>query len=186
MKTKRIFSNLLFFCTCFFIIFTVNGYGATEKQEYAGNQLKQLGILKGYEDGSLGLDQPVTRAEMATIMVRTLGLADKKGELEPKSFDDVNQGHWANPYIQSAYQHKIVSGYTDGTYRPGNNITFQEVITMLVRAHGTKPTEDMKWPENYLNAAEKIKLISGDVDGTHIASRGEVAEHLWRVLLLNQ
>lgn len=184
MKNNKFIPLLLFFCFSLSILGSRVSYAATKNQEYAGNQLKLLGILTGYDDGSLGLDQSVTRAEMATIMVRTLGLASKEGSNPDKEFNDVDKSNWAHTYVKAAYRHGIVSGYKDNTYRPKNNISFQEVITMLVRAHGTEPEEDTSWPDNYLNPAKKIKLLKEDVDGTHIATRGEVAEYLWRVMLL--
>lgn len=40
---------------------------------------------------------------------------------------------WARPYILTAYQAGLVTGYPDGTYRPGNTITRAEFAVMVYR-----------------------------------------------------
>lgn len=48
------------------------------------------------------------------------------------SFSDVN-GHWAQSYINRWSDEKIVNGYEDSTFKPNNNITRAEFVTMIMR-----------------------------------------------------
>ena len=49
------------------------------------------------------------------------------------AFTDVSDGYWAAQHIQNAVDAKIVSGYTDGSFRPTNNVKKQEALAMLYR-----------------------------------------------------
>ena len=63
------------------MVFSMNNIKAVTDDEYfAGNQLKQLGILKGYPDGTLRLEQSISRSEVATMMVRVRGYANTNYE----------------------------------------------------------------------------------------------------------
>lgn len=184
---RRIMHQFLCLLICFSFLFSAKSLqAATTGQQHAGKQLRVLGILTGYEDGSLGLDQSVTRAEMATILVRTLGLKVDQDAEKNKDFQDVKDGYWAKNFIQAAATGGLVSGYKDGTYKPLNNITFNEMITMLIRSHGTSPKNGVKWPQSYTDPAKSIGLIQEEVDGAKRVTRGEVAFYLWRTLLIKK
>ena len=91
--------------------------------------LSNMGILKGYQDGTFHPDAPVTRAEFATIAARF-----SDGELnEYASFPDVPENHWASKYIAKAAKLGWIKGYKDGTFRPKNNITRAEAMTLVNR-----------------------------------------------------
>lgn len=184
---RRIMPQFLCLLICFSFLFSaVPIQAATSQQQHAGEQLRVLGILTGYEDGSLGLDQSVTRAEMATILVRTLGLKVDQNAEKNKDFQDVKDGYWAKNFIQAAATRGLVSGYKDGTYKPLSNITFNEMITMLIRSHGTSPKDGAKWPQSYIDPAKNIGLIQQDMDGAKKVTRGEVAFYLWRTLRIKK
>lgn len=54
------------------------------------------------------------------------------------SFSDIS-GHWAETAIRKAADLGIVEGYTDGTYKPGANVTRAEFAAMLARATSHVP-----------------------------------------------
>ncbi len=91
--------------------------------------LVEAGVLSGYEDGSFRPDQPVTRAELAAILVRVQGNGISEGNT---TFSDTN-GHWAEGYIASAVTAGLVYGYEDGSFRPNRSITRAEAVTMMNR-----------------------------------------------------
>ena len=68
------------------LMMAVPARAATGEESYAGNQLRILGILRGYEDGSLKLDQPIVRAEVAALTIRLLGSENKTVEGEGRDF----------------------------------------------------------------------------------------------------
>ena len=51
-------------------------------------------------------------------------------------YPDVPASHWAAPYVEAAVAAGYVTGYLDGTFRPGNTITLAEGVTMALRLLG--------------------------------------------------
>lgn len=160
-------------------------FSASDPQVYAGEQLRTLGILSGYEDGSLKLDNPINRAEMATIMVRTLGYAEKEIASQGVPFTDVKDGFWAFSNIEKAAALSLISGYPGGEFKPTNNITFAEMSAIYLRAIGAEVNPEEAWPTNYMNLGKQKGLITDeDIDPNHVVTRGEVSDYLWRLLLI--
>ena len=91
--------------------------------------LVQAGVLGGYGDGTFRPDQPVTRAELAAILVRVQGGSESAGNT---TFTDTDR-HWAEGYISSAVTSGLVFGYDDGTFKPNRSITRAEAVTMMNR-----------------------------------------------------
>ncbi|MGM0842310.1 MAG: S-layer homology domain-containing protein [Bacillota bacterium] len=88
-------------------------------------------IINGFNDGTFAPDKPVTRAAAAAMIGRAIGL---DGEQRATSFQDVGLSNFASGYIQSAVEASIISGYTDGTYKPGKVVTRGEMAIFLARA----------------------------------------------------
>ncbi len=121
--------------------------------------LKALGIVEG-DEGGLRLDDNITRAEFAAVVVRELGLKVAAGG--STSFTDVREGHWATGYINVAVGKGIVKGYPDGTFKPEANVTNAEALTMLVRMLGYGPSvSEANWPASYLSKAATIGVTDG-------------------------
>ncbi len=49
------------------------------------------------------------------------------------SFSDVKSSDWFYTYVSKAVEKNIVAGYPDGTFRPQNQVTYAEFITMAMR-----------------------------------------------------
>ena len=115
----------------------------------AVSTLSNAGILDGYEDGTFRPDGNITRAEFATITARFLEASYDGGN----RFPDID-GHWAAEYINEAANAVIVDGYEDGTFRPQQNITRAEAVTMVNRTVDRHPDADhlldnmVTWPDN--------------------------------------
>ena len=84
-----------------------------------------LGIITGYEDGSVKPDSKVTRAEMASIVLRMLDLTSTS--TYQNGFTDVTSSHWAADQIQTALEANIISGMGDGTFVPDGEVTYAQV-----------------------------------------------------------
>ncbi|OBZ15335.1 S-layer homology domain-containing protein [Bacillus sp. FJAT-26390] len=89
-------------------------------------------IINGYPDGSFKAISVVTRAEFAAMLNRALGILPKVQA--SKSFKDITNGVWYAPQINAAVDAGLINGYTDGTFRPNQEISHQEMIVMLVNA----------------------------------------------------
>ena len=117
----------------------------------AVSTLTNMGIIKGYTDGSFQPNKSITRAELATIIARFAKL-----DVNTKTFSDIN-GHWAQKSIELAAGNGWINGYEDGTFRPNNNITRAETFAMINRVLDRQtesvsdllPTSEMNmWSDN--------------------------------------
>ena len=90
--------------------------------------MEQFGIVRGYSDGTFRPNAPITRAEFAAICCRFEKLTDGAA-----AFTDVPASHWAAKSIAYAAKRGWVTGYADGTFKPGNNITRAEVAAVTCR-----------------------------------------------------
>lgn len=90
--------------------------------------LSRMGIIAGYPDGTFRPNAPITRAEFAAIATRF----DNNGDKTPVNFTDII-GHWAEGEITVAANHGWVSGYGDDTFRPQNQITRAETMSLVNR-----------------------------------------------------
>lgn len=87
-------------------------------------------IVNGTTDQLFTPDANITRAEFAALLVRSLGLAEGKAD----GFRDVQSGDWFAADVGTAYKAGLITGYEDGTFKPNENITREQMVTMLVRA----------------------------------------------------
>ena len=141
--------------------------------------LNSLGILNGYPDGTFKPDNNITRAEFTVIATKLakLNAGDIKSGLP---FNDVVGTHWAKSFIILAYENNIISGYPDGTFKPDNNVTYQEALTILINVMNYKDEVNfstLKWPENYISFAKHLDMMKNldEIDYTSPATRGNVA-----------
>ncbi len=173
---------------CMFQVFSLGSWGATEEQNYTGNQLRILGILKGYTDGTLKLDNNISRAEVATLTVRILGYDNTIIVGDEVNFKDVKKDYWGFNNIQNAYKLSVIKGYPSGEFKPLNNITYSEVVSIMVNALGKGKDLEGVWPDNYLNKAKSLGIIPADstISPTQVVTRGEMAVIVWNTLLVKK
>ena len=94
-------------------------------------------IVSGYEDDTFRPEKTITREEFAAMICRFLKYDTNASEV----FSDVPSQHWAAPYIAAMKANGIISGYEDGSFGLGKNITRAEAIVMINRALGRVPDE---------------------------------------------
>ena len=113
--------------------------------------LTNMGIIKGYTDGTFRPNADITRAELATIIARFAKL-----DVNTETFSDIN-GHWAQKSIELAAGNGWINGYTDGTFRPNKSIIRAETFAMINRVLDRQtesvsdllPTSEMNmWSDN--------------------------------------
>ncbi len=151
-----------------------------------------LGLVKGYPDGTFRPERGITRAELVTLLVRTLPVRLEEAELAP--FTDVPETHWASKHISHGSQKKLITGYPDGTFKPSRVLTRAEGVTILARYAGlpekeeaTPPFPDLKpdyWANKYIGparAAGMLKYLEGkDFEPNKPFPRAEACEVLYR------
>lgn len=87
------------------------------------------GYIKGLSDGSFGSNKPITRAELAKMVVNISGY--KIPDVFTKSFIDIKPTHWAYEYIMTLAEEEVVNGYNDGTFGPNKNATRGEFAKIV-------------------------------------------------------
>jgi S-layer homology domain. len=123
-------------------------------------RLSTLNIMNGNGDGSFNIDGYVTRAEMSKIAVK---IADLDVQTSYSSlFSDMEEGNWANGYVNTIATNGIIMGYPDGTFQPDRNLTYAETITIILRllGYGSKVLGN-NYPEAYLEKAKQLSLTDG-------------------------
>lgn len=153
------------------------------------------GLVTGYPDGTYGLENTITRAEVSAMVTRALKSDGFSEVLKPIQgrFSDVLTTHWANGYINYVASVGFVNGYPDNTFRPGSNITYAEVLKILVMVNGDIPeTNEFKgtfWATPYITKAIETGIMNGVVipDGDYSvqATRGKVFEMIYNTLMIS-
>jgi hypothetical protein len=89
-------------------------------------------IISGYLDGTFRPYNNVTRGQLAKIVV----LAEEWALyiLSTPTFTDVLSDNPFYAFVETAYQHTIISGYLDGTFRPYNNATRGQICKIIYSA----------------------------------------------------
>lgn len=86
-------------------------------------------------------DRPVTRAQMATLLILALG-ETVASTSEPSRFTDVPDDSWYRPYVERLAELEISAGYPDGTFRPEEHVTRAHIALFLTTAFdGLTPVE---------------------------------------------
>ncbi|MNZ50023.1 Endoglucanase precursor [compost metagenome] len=88
-------------------------------------------IVEPRSGTSFAPDKSITRAEFAVFIAKGLGL--EGDEESARRFTDVTSGTTA-AYIGAAAKAGIITGNTDGSFKPGNFITREQMALMMVRA----------------------------------------------------
>lgn len=127
----------------------------------AVEELAAMGILAGYPDGTFSPDGAVNRAEAATIICRLLGVEDEALSMNNAVFSDVPSTHWAVGYVAKAAELGIIGGYGDGRFGPSDQVTYEQMVKMLVCAWGFRENAELSggWPSGYIAVAKNVGII---------------------------
>ncbi|WP_253944686.1 S8 family serine peptidase [Paenibacillus sp. NEAU-GSW1] len=99
----------------------------------AVRKASQLGWVKGFPDGDFKPNQPITRAEMATMIAR----AEKINAMLPiyPPFADVPKTHWAAPVLSAMKLNSVISGKEGNRFEPEAKASRAEFTTLLYRLY---------------------------------------------------
>ncbi|WP_010094766.1 S-layer homology domain-containing protein [Ornithinibacillus scapharcae] len=130
---------------------------------FEGNMRKLIkeGIMGGYPDGTFKPNNQVTRAEFTSFLVRAL---DLKQTSNKKSFSDVKSGAWYASAISIATSNGIIGGYPDGTFKPNNKISRQEMAAMVQRALNKKGVNSGRETLTFADKASINKIFHPAVE----------------------
>ena len=139
-----------------------------------------IGLFDGYEDGSFGPENVVTRAEMAVIICTMLyGAGVNVNQFaETNVFTDVPA--WAQGYVNLCSSLGIVAGVGEGKFDPNATVTTAQAVLMLCRALGYfQNAEDFgsDWQVATIRQASYINLFANiNSDADSALTRAQVAQ----------
>lgn len=127
----------------------------------------QKGISAGYvsgdKNGTFRPDDFITRQEAAVIINKLLDNTEIT-ENKPNFKDAYDIDEWAKNSVDIVYEHGILSGFPNGTYRPKKYMTRAEAVSALKRLTELKGTDDIGKNEYILREEQmKDKIIDGDL-----------------------
>lgn len=151
------------------------GFSDVPSDFWAGayiGELARRNILGGFQDGTFKPNDPITRAQFASVLGKAFGKPKVRQGFE---FQDVPANYWARSSIDDAIQTGFMSGYSDGAFRPDQQIPLYQLQVAL--ASGLKfqpPTaasqtlakfEDAdelpKWSQDKVASAVDSGVITG-------------------------
>ncbi|WP_404405018.1 S8 family serine peptidase [Jeotgalibacillus malaysiensis] len=161
--------------------------------------IASLNITTGKTPEEFRPNLKLTRAEFAVLLARTMQLPS--GEAEG-IFPDVSKQHWAGPAIEAAYNAGIITGKEDGSFKPAEKITREQMAAMIMRAINHRDpylapivympdqfkdhTNISGYARDAVYQAEALGIITGKENGSfaprdHL-TRGQMAAVLGRMV----
>lgn len=161
-------------------------------------------VVMGVDEERFAPNVPITREQMVALLIRTLGLPERVGLGQPP-FRDVSADAWYAGAVAQAKQYGLLTGYQDGTFRPGRYVTRLEAFVMLSREmalaglRSELPAEEAEatlakfvdgenvagWARPYVAAAVQYGLVAGangQLLPSEVITRAETAVILQRFL----
>lgn len=171
-KITAIIISSMFFCSS--ILSMAQGYTDVSSGHWgyeAINEFSSSGYISGYDDNTFRPSSPMTRAETAAILNKINGYT-QTAEI---SFSDVASSAWYYPEVQKAAFAGYTAGYSDNTFRPGANITREEMSVIINNIYkleqGTvadfkDSAEISSWSRDSVNALVSAGIMNGYPDMT--------------------
>lgn len=151
-----------------------------EEQVYGVKAVEYLKALEVIDkDADFSLTAKITRGEFAKMACLIAGYPQANPEVQ--KFTDVSADNEYAPYINSLANAGIISGYSDGSYGPDNELYMGEAMVMLTTILGYGPYSQAKggYPAGYFYTASRLDLFdyldtNGDMTAT--LTKGEAAQ----------
>lgn len=135
----------------------------TSSEKEAIDILTSYGVIDGYTDGTFKPAKPVSRSEVAKIISIAVALEQQSYSNE---FKDISSDKWFANYVASIKDSGIVQGYSDGTFKPYETITYDEmsaIVSRVLKENNSFFPVDMT--DKTLNTQSTVsKWASGDVN----------------------
>lgn len=177
MKWKTVLSCFSMICLLGFSLF-VPGVGAAEKTftDYdkgdfgydAVSTLIDEGVIQGYKDHSFKPNNVITRAETAIMFQRALHL---NTPADVVSFKDVPASSAFANAAAAVKKAGIFKGNVDGTFGPTDQLTREQMASVLVRAFDLKPVSGVNVTINDLS-----KIASAHINDVKVLYQNGVTK----------
>ena len=149
---------------------------------WAKSQIEDMvskGVVAGYPDNTFIPDKSLTRAEFMVMVNRAFNLT----ATATTDYTDVNATDWFATEIAKAKAAGYITGYEDGTMRPNNLISRQEIAVILAKmlnldtsvTTGLEKFKDVNnipaWSKGAVAALVRAGYLNGYPDGTFKATQ---------------
>lgn len=162
MRIKGFFAALIAGCLALTLALPALAAGTAASLEEAVQAVTALGILSGDGSGNLNLTAKVGRAEFVAMAIRAMPGGDGVGQAATSPYPDVPRGHWASGYVEAAVAQGLVSAFSDGTFRPDQEIRLAEAASMALYLLGYGPGDfSGPYPTGQLAMYNSLKLGKG-------------------------
>ena len=134
-----------------------NAYVKLSSDQSPEQALTDAGVIEGFPDGELHLERTLTRAQFTKMIVAAF-LPDG-GDKAPLTFSDLGADFWGNDYIALAVEAGVINGFEDNTFRPDDNVTYEQAIKIVIRM--LSGYDYPNYPADYIQSA----IDKGIADG---------------------
>ncbi|WP_028531561.1 S-layer homology domain-containing protein [Paenibacillus sp. UNC217MF] len=177
--------------------------GIYPEARYAIEALTAKHIVQGTSETLFSPRKAVTRAEFSSMIVKALSLdrliTDRK---EEAAYSDVRKGDWYYEDVKIMHQLQITKGYDDGTFKPNEPVTREQMVVMMMNAlqilgqvQGGNAQASGKvfadqnaissWAQSSVNKAKEMKIISGTGQNLFMpkqsSNRADTAVLIWKM-----
>jgi hypothetical protein len=141
------------------------------------DQWTNEGMIEGYEDGTFRPDHSITRAEIAALINRKFKLTSTRIGV---SFPDLANNKWQFEPLATAAEVGYIRGYEDGTIRPNEAVTRQEVAVIIANLFRLETKEAVsfidgdgfpEWSKKEISAVVANGIMDGYSDLTFAPTR---------------
>ena len=152
--------------------------------------LNKIGVISGTGGGLFSPEKRVTRAEFATMAVKSLGISENAD----CNFSDVKKSDWFYPYVSAAYENGIVFGVSEREFNPQGEITCEEAAAMLERSakrlgicadflgHSEINHEISDWAEGSYIFCLDCGILAEEKEPKKALNRAEIAQMIYNML----
>lgn len=136
-------------------------YSDLSQSHWAYSQIKVLtdeGILVGYPDGTFHPDENVTKAEFATMVIKTVGQENAPIK-ETIEFKDINKDFWAWDMIQRAVTFDIVKKSADNCFHPQDSVTRSQALEFVINSLTTDNITEEQAKQALVKSYSDYQLI---------------------------
>jgi hypothetical protein len=112
------------------------------------DQVVSAGLMTKDTAGNFNPDRILSRAELASLLVKTFELDRRQAVVEASDFSlqDVPSSHWAYENIQIVLKTGVMNGYRDGMFFPNQRVSRAEGLAILAQAYGV-----FQFPQTSIN-----------------------------------
>ncbi len=139
------------------------------EMQFAIKYLASKGLMVGTRDGSFEPDADISRAEIASVILRCLGKLDANAD---GGYPDVTLSEWFFGSAGSAKSHDIMYGYDDGTFRGRQAASNEQIAAVMARVLkqelGYKQPQK---PETYLLFSDSSDISEWAILDVSLSSR---------------